>query len=106
MHEMDCVMGLVSPLALNQREDGLVVLNLWKNYLPSLLPDRYGNWEPENRLFDPNDLDTAADAWDWPFLAKSKVTRMQSSAWPKRKKAAEGIENFYWNLSADAKAVS
>jgi hypothetical protein len=40
------VLQILTPLALTQREDGRLVLELWEKYLPNLLPDRYGNWEP------------------------------------------------------------
>jgi hypothetical protein len=55
------VLEILSPLSLIDRQDGRTVLELWKAYLPQLLPDKIGNWEPIDRRFDAGDLSAALE---------------------------------------------
>lgn len=43
---------LLSPLPLASRQDGKAIFDLWQTYLPGLLPDKFGNWEPVDRPFE------------------------------------------------------
>jgi hypothetical protein len=78
------VLEILSPLPLTRREDGAEIFDLWKLYLPQLLPDFYGNWEPIDRVFDPQNVDAVLDQWKWPFLAVKTAPSMQGSVWMRK----------------------
>jgi hypothetical protein len=78
------VLQILSPMPLTQREDGRTVLSLWKRHLPHLLPDKFNNWEPVNRPFDPDDLENVLDAWSRPFLARKRSPKVDSSVWMRK----------------------
>jgi len=66
------VFKLMTARTLRGREEGKLVLGLWKKHLPGLLPDRFGNYEPIREKFDPDNLDAALNLWEWPFFAVKK----------------------------------
>ncbi len=94
---------ILSPLPLTKREDGKMILDLWQKYLPNLLPDKFGNWEPIDRLFDPRHIETALDAWQWPFLSTKKNPAVDASIWM-RKGARQRLHSS-WNFDLDSDAA-
>jgi hypothetical protein len=75
------VLEILSPLLLTSREDGRDILELWQTYIPELLPDYYGNWEPIDRPFDRQNLEAALDQWKWPFLSIKKRPFAEFQVW-------------------------
>jgi hypothetical protein len=78
------IIEILSPLPLISREDGKIVLELWKDYLPELLPDYYGNWEPIDIIFNRHELDLILGQWKWPFLAKKINPKVDASIWMRK----------------------
>jgi hypothetical protein len=78
------VLEILSPLPLTRREDGQAILDLWQSYLPELLPDYFGNWEPIDRVFNLQKLDAVLDQWKWPFLATKKSPAVDASIWMRK----------------------
>jgi hypothetical protein len=102
MKEKLCV-EILTPLALTGREGGERVLRIWEEYLPGLLPDRIGNWEPVRRPFDPNDREATLGLWQWPFLAKRKTPpRMDAEIFMRR---GDMPQHAIWTFQVDAGAV-
>jgi len=78
------VLEILSPLPLIDRQDGREILELWKAYLPRLLPDKFGNWEPVDRPFDADNLSVALDNWKWPFLAERAQPKVNCGIWMRK----------------------
>jgi hypothetical protein len=78
------ILEVLTPLPLTQREDGQTVLDLWQTFIPELLPDFFGNWEPIDRVFNRQKLDAALDQWKWPFLAIKKKPAVDASIWMRK----------------------
>jgi hypothetical protein len=78
------ILEILSPMSLKSREDGRVILDLWRMYLPELLPDFYGNWEPVDRPFNRQAIDVALDQWKWPFLATRKSPSVDAAIWMRK----------------------
>jgi hypothetical protein len=97
---------ILTPLPLSAREDGERILNLWEKHLPDCLPDRYGNWEPIDQVFDPRQRDTVLNHWQWPFLAERHRPKMEASVWMRKgKKPLHASWKFAFNfgeVSAEA----
>jgi hypothetical protein len=93
---------ILSPGKLSSRKEGQLIFDLWKNYLPAVLPEKYGNWEPLKAVFDPNRIEPALNAWQWPFLAKRKIPRMDSSIWMR---FGPKLEHASWCISIDKRAI-
>jgi hypothetical protein len=82
---MDAViLEILSPLPLTKREDGQRIFELWKVHLPELLPDFYGNWEPIDRVFNPQGIDAVLDQWKWPFLATKATPFVDAQVWMRK----------------------
>lgn len=94
---------ILSPLSLTSREDGRLVLDLWNKCLPRLVPDTYGNWEPIDRQFDLENIETVLDAWKWPFLARKKSPRVRFDVWPR--KGSQSLHSI-WSISVDSAAAN
>jgi hypothetical protein len=95
---------ILSPLPLTKGEDGKMIFDLWRKYLPDLLPDKFGNWEPIDRPFDPQHIETALDAWRWPFLAVKKQPSVDVSVW--MRKGAKQRLHSAWDFQMDTHAAS
>ena len=95
---------VLSPLPLTKREDGKMIFDLWQKYLPNLLPDKFGNWEPIDRTFDPAHIETALDAWKWPFLTLRTKPSVDASIWM-RKGARQRLHSS-WGFDLDVEAAS
>jgi hypothetical protein len=78
------ILELLTPLPLTRREDGQAILDLWQTYIPELLPDFFGNWEPIDRVFDLRALDAVLDQWKWPFLSIKKKPAVDASVWMRK----------------------
>jgi hypothetical protein len=75
------VIQLLSPKSLTNKEDGAFLLSLWSKWLPNLMPEKYGNWEPIDRPFESGKPEIALDAWNSPFLAVRSKPLMEASVW-------------------------
>lgn len=95
---------ILSPLPLTSREDGRMMFDLWQQYLPGLLPDRFGNWEPIDRPFDSKNIESALDSWRWPFLALKRKPVVYSSIW--MRKGVEQRLHATWKFELNATAVT
>lgn len=73
------ILEVLSPLPLTKREDGQKIFELWKVHLPELLPDFYGNWEPIDRVFNPQEIDAVLDHWKWPLFATKASPSLDAS---------------------------
>ncbi len=73
--------------------------DLWKRYLPGLLPDKFGNSEPIDRVFDSEKIEPAIDAWKWPFLATKTRWSLESSVWVRK---GGQLMHATWLLSFDS----
>jgi hypothetical protein len=98
------VLGILSPLPLTKREDGKLLLEMWRKYLPMLLPDKFGNWEPIDRPFDARNVEAALDAWKWPFLAVKNNPSVRANVWM-RKDANQHLHSS-WTFDLDPTAAS
>jgi hypothetical protein len=95
---------ILSPLPLTKHEDGKVIFDLWREYLPDLLPDKFGNWEPIDRPFDSRHIETVLQAWKWPFFAVKKTPEVDVSIM--MRKGAQQRLHATWIFRLDAKATS
>ena len=77
---------LMTPWSLATREEAALILQLWEELLPAYLPEKWGNWEPIDRVFDLNRRNEILDQWDNPFLAKRSKPRMESHLFTRRGK--------------------
>lgn len=84
------ILEVLSPLPLTKRGDGQRIFELWKAHLPELLPDFYGNWEPIDRVFNPEEIDSVLDHWKWPFFA-TKATPSLAATLAMRKSARQQL---------------
>jgi hypothetical protein len=97
------IVQILTPLALSKREDGRLVMDLWKHYIPDLLPDVYGNWEPLDRPFQLSNIESLLDAWKWPFLTLRHTPSVESNIWMRK-----GSQRLHatWVLSLEASAAN
>jgi hypothetical protein len=95
---MKIVLQILTSLPLSNRDDGKRVISLWQKYLPNLLPDKYGNWEPIDRPFNPVNLDGPLDAWKWPFLAAKNTPSVEVAIWMRK---GQQPLHATWTLSLD-----
>lgn len=70
-----------TPLLLNTRQEHDTILDLWTTYLPEYLPDRYGNSEPIDRVFDLSKREEILAHFRWPFLAVKEKPKLDTSIW-------------------------
>lgn len=98
------VLEILSPLPLTSREEGRIVFDLWQKLLPGLLPDKFGNWEPINRSFSPQNIEAALDAWRWPFLAVRKRPSVDAGVW--MRKGANQRLHATWIFRVDEEGAS
>ena len=52
--------------------------------MPEYLPDKFGNWEPIDQVFEVNKRDMVLKHWRWPFLATKKKPRMDAGVWMRK----------------------
>jgi len=97
------IFELLTPRCLDRYEDGKLILSLWKQNLPNLLPDYFGNFEPIREKFDPENQDAALAAWRWPFLAVKRKPAVESSIWMRKGKQAIHAS---WGISIERHAVA
>lgn len=95
---------ILSPLPLTSHEEGRLVFELWQTYLPRLLPDKFGNWEPIDHPFSLQKIDAALNAWQWPFLAVRKNPPVDASIW--MRKGAHQRLHATWIFRLDNAAAS
>lgn len=95
---------ILSPLPLNKPADGKVVFDIWQKYLPRLLPDKFGNWEPIDRPFDPQHIEIVLRYWKWPFFAVKRVPAVHASIF--MRKGVQQRLHSTWILRADADAAN
>src|SRR5258708_13310093 len=69
---------ILTPLTLKSRDAGEKLLQLWESCLPECLPDKIGNWEAVDRIFDLSKRDLILDHWQDPFLAVKKKPKMDA----------------------------
>lgn len=98
------VVEILTPLSLSRREDGKLIFDLWKKYLPRLLPDNFGNWEPIDRKFDSENYERMLESWQWPFLAVKTTPAVNASIW--MRKALHQKLHATWAISLEAGSVS
>lgn len=63
--------------SLTSIQEGKKFFDLLSNHTPALQPERYGNWEPLRKRFDPARPEELLSSWEDPFLwtsRKAKVT--------------------------------
>jgi hypothetical protein len=101
---MKIALEILSPLPLTNHEDGKMIFDLWQKYLPNLLPDKFGNWEPINRPFELQHIETVLQAWKWPFFAVKKSPAVDASIL--MRKGAKQHLHATWILRLDANAVN
>jgi hypothetical protein len=94
---------ILSPLLLTKREDGEKIFDLWQKYLSGLLPDRFGYCEPIDQPFDPRDIETALNGWQWSFFAVKRRPAVDASIF--KRKATQRL-HAGWSLAADVGAAS
>jgi hypothetical protein len=71
--------NILTNSTLSSKEDGRNLLNIWKDELPSIVPEKFGNYEPLKKDFNPDSLDDALSFWDYPFILRRKRPRMSGS---------------------------
>lgn len=81
MAALSVILEILSPMSLRSREEGRIVLDLWRTHLPDLLPDKYGRWEPIDRPFDRCNFEDVLNDWQWPFLSVRKKPAVDASIW-------------------------
>lgn len=74
----DLFIEFLSPRPLNTPEEGREVLTRWLDLLPTLAPERFGNWEPIRRPFE---LEAALASWYDPLLLARRKPSMEASVW-------------------------
>jgi hypothetical protein len=70
-----------TPLLLNTRHEHETILDLWASHIPEYLPDRYGNSEPIDRIFDLSKREEILTHFRWPFLAVKEKPKLDTSIW-------------------------
>jgi hypothetical protein len=73
--------GVLSPAHIGSRDSGRLVLNTLLETAPEWSPEKYNDFEPVNRLFDPGRLEQALDVWRFNFLWRRKKPAVHGSAW-------------------------
>lgn len=64
---------------LISRKEAKKLLEIWIENLKSFIPQKFGNYEPLKNDFDPDNLFSVIDFWDYPFLVKRKTPKMNGS---------------------------
>jgi hypothetical protein len=85
-----------TPLLLNTRREHEMILDLWASHIPEYLPDRYGNSEPIDRVFDLSKRDEILTHFRWPFLAVKEKPKVDTSIWMRSPKK---LLHSSWKLS-------
>ena len=70
--------SLLIPRSIDDLATGEKIMELWETNLPSLLPERYGNWEPLRGVFDINDKARMLESWKSPFIASRRKPYLDS----------------------------
>ncbi len=71
--------GILVSSSISSRESGRRILQMLLRTAPGYAPDLYNVYEPINLKFDPDDLETVLDLWDWSFLWRHKKPRVLGS---------------------------
>jgi hypothetical protein len=103
--KMKMYVEILTPLPMTNRDDGERILGLLERHLPSCLPDKVGNWEPIDRVFELDRKDAMLDLWQWPFLAIKKKPRMNAGFFMRKGKmlqhASWGLDFAYGDVDID-----
>lgn len=70
--------SLLIPRSIDDLATGEKILDLWESRLPSLLPERCGNWEPLRGVFDIEDKVRMLKSWSSPFIARRRKPYLYS----------------------------
>jgi hypothetical protein len=85
-----------TPLLLSTRQEHERILELWGHYLPECLPDKYGNSEPIDLIFDLSKRDEILSHFRWPLLAVKTKPKVNASVWMRSPKK---FLHSSWKLS-------
>ena len=90
--------NILTPRPLTSVGDSRLVLESWKDLLPTHLPERFGNAEPLRGRFDANSVEKALSAWKWPFIATRNEPRVIATVFMR-----QGLPKHAWlSLSFEA----
>jgi hypothetical protein len=89
---------ILTPLSLTSRREGERLLDIWERNLGSYLPDRIGNWEPVDQVFNLADRESVLSRWHWPFLAAKSMPAMESQVFMRK---GSMPQHAIWFLSFD-----
>jgi hypothetical protein len=73
------VLNLLTSYSLQSKDHARELFRLWTELLPEYAPERFGNYEPIRIRFNADDIESALEHWEWPFLVKRQKPRMQGS---------------------------
>lgn len=69
-------LNILTASPLTASSYGRKLLEIWNVELPSLVPEKFGNYEPLRKDYVSDDLEAVLEFWDWPFLVKKRLPRM------------------------------
>ena len=72
--------GILLASSIADRESGRSILETLVDVSPQYAPERFNNYEPIKREFDPMNLEAALKLWEWPFLWRRNRQRLLGSA--------------------------
>lgn len=71
--------NILTSSRLTSLDDGRRLLEIWSRELPSLVPEKYGNYEPLRKEFTSDGLESIVTSWEYPFLLRKKKPKMSAS---------------------------